>query len=49
MTRARKMWFRFVPDSGPATSFSADSVADAQRFAAQYFRGQPGAIYQINV
>lgn len=44
-----RAWFRFVPDEGPTTSFSADSVADAQRFAAQYFRSRPGAIYQINV
>jgi hypothetical protein len=38
-------WFRFVPDEGPSTSFNADSVLDAQRFAARYFHSVPGAIF----
>ena len=42
---ADPLWFRFVPDDGPTTSFSADSVEDAQAFAARYFHGQPGAIF----
>ena len=39
------LWFRFIPDTGEPTSFSADSIADAQRFAAEHFHGRRGALF----
>jgi hypothetical protein len=37
-------WYRFAPDQGLATSFSARSKEDAQRFAAEHFHDVPGIL-----